>query len=480
MDEDSPIYSLCSQLRTVLYVCFLIRVTKPHVANPLLYCINQRKYNKTNPRIKIQRTSVDMLYSKTDKIIDRELDINAVVLISQKLAIQLGLTEWQWKRVSFSLVNNAAIDGSTPGPVTEHKRWIRVLISYGTEDHLPLVSPVLYHNVQEGDCHDKRDVFIEFCHNDISDYSEPVRRIVLLWNNVQGCDPCNESSKHHQSSPDVAAEVYVKAIDSVKYRCGGELESLLKDYFRTPKVIAVGDCIALPVPKHRAHEFTPGSSIIPPKHVFITVTQVKVQTGAETRQCVQVSVGVTDLYLSGSTHCLLPVMYENFNADGQIDYPPLLKDTVNKVKLILESNLRKRKHPLCTRVRPINTGSVLEKGVRNQRYHGRLKGKLNSREDKQGEVEESFSYKQLHTSSVTLLLLGPPGSGKKQVIKLSASSLGLGVVWANCWQLKGDTSGGTEARLRQMFIRASAMGPCILALLNVHCLSNVSKMCVSI
>ncbi|KAK4307677.1 hypothetical protein Pmani_020571 [Petrolisthes manimaculis] len=353
----------------------------------------------------------------------------------------------------------------------EQRRWIRVIVSHGVEDHISLVSPVLYHNVHQGGCHVKCDVLIEFNDNDISDYSEPVRRIVLLWNNVQDYDACSDFSTNHQQSPDVAAEVYVKAIESVKYRCGGELESLLKDYFRTPKVIAVGDVIALPISKHRAHELTPGSSIIPPKHVFIMVTQVWVKTGAETKQCVQVSAGVTDLYLSGSTNCLLPVMYEKFDAQGVIESPPLLKDTVGRVKIILQSNVSKRKQALLTQNNSINSGPTL-KEVRKQRNLVRLNGKRDNREEKRGEKELSSTTIQQHISSVTLLLLGPPGSGKKQVIKLAASSLGLGVVWANCWQLKGDTSGGTEAKLRQMFIRASAMGPCILALLNIHCLSN--------
>lgn len=58
------------------------------------------------------------------------------------------------------------------------------------------------------------------------------------------------------------------------------------------------------------------------------------------------------------------------------------------------------------------------------------------------------------------------------MIKLAASAVGLATVWVNCWQLKGDTSGSTEARLHQAFLRAASLGPCALVLQDVHCLSK--------
>ncbi|XP_042233988.1 peroxisome assembly factor 2-like isoform X2 [Homarus americanus] len=475
MAEDETVLRLWRYLQIVLYTCLLIKVSRPHIDNPLLYAAKQSKFNQSKHRVKLRRLSLKSLHCKAVKVVGGEPDVNAVVLINKKKAVSLGLRCGEWQNILCHFEDTTKTDVSPD--VVKHvlRRWIMIVVCPDiTEDHC-FVSPLLYHNLQQGNCN--RDPVIEFENSAVTVLSDAVQRILALWKDVHETKTVTENKNNMQNSPDIATEVHVQLVEST-YKCGSEVELLLKDYFKIPKVVATGDILVVPIPNHLGHEFVSNTSIIPPKYVFIKISGAKVRCGSETKQSVIVTEGVTSLYLAGTTHCCLPSLNLNFDDRGNVDVPPILKRPFDKLKNILQMEMEERRQCLDNIMH--NSGvATPQKGNKKDKDKLRITSDiLHSKTDTP--CTKVKQYNKIRTpeencgsvGSVSLLLLGPPGCGSEQIIKLAASALGLGVHWTNTWHLKGDTSGGTEARLRQVFLRASAQGPCVLALLNVQCIAK--------
>lgn len=478
MAETQKTWRTLHQLQTLIYACIFIKVTKPHIANPLIYAAKQARCNRFRYRIKVQRISLNVLHRKlrTGKVNVCEPDSNAVVCISEKYAVHLGLQSGQWLSAFFHIGHLAIDSDSQDAPKNVCRRWIMIIVCPDLREDYCLISSILYHNLVQGSHNE--EVVMEFDNKML--LSHHVARILTLWTKSQNrmiFDDC----RYEKYSPDIAAEVHVQVVESPNYRCGNELESLIKDYFRNTKLICVEDILLVPIPSHLGYEFVSGSAIIPPKHIFIKVISVKGRSNVQTKECVFLNVNATKLYLTGTTHCLLPPLMDDFDEQGNVNIPPVLKKTVSKVKNVLWMEMQEKvlgSKAFKNLPKKNDTGtSTVDKGISGdssvsenstaKSYVQCVKG----RETKAGESIQEHSY----MDTVTLLLIGPPGCGNEQVIKFAASALGLAVVWINCWNLKGDTSGGTEARLRQAFLRASSQGPCVLALLNVQSLAKVSE-----
>lgn len=479
MAEDKMEMKMWSQLQMLFYACIFIKATRPHIVNPLVYAAKQAKCSQSRSRVQLRRVSLKTLHRRVVRTIGCEPDINAVVLISEKIAIRLGLRSGQWQNV---LCYNG--DPSKSGVCKDQmenirRRWIMVIVCPDLGEDQCLVSSILYHNLQDGN---NKEVFIEFDNSGIIFKSEAAKRIFMLWNDGHGSKISNENSECTQYSPDTATEVQIQIVESTKYKCGNELESLLRDHFRIPKLISVRDVLVVPISSHLGYDFVTNNSIIPPKYVFIKITGTKGRSNIETQHSVQVKMGVTSLYLTGTTHCLLPSFTESFDDQGDLDVPPVLEKTFGKLKNVLQMEMKQRRRVLQTYDVSIQHRSktIHWKGSMNHKDKSRISSDIkhsekdaHDRKDKPDNELCIHEQEQSNVGSATVLLLGPPGCSNEHVIKFAASALGLGVLWTNSWHLKGDTSGGTEARLRQTFVRASVQGPCVLALLNVHCIAKV-------
>ncbi|XP_071530880.1 peroxisomal ATPase PEX6 isoform X2 [Panulirus ornatus] len=473
---ENMVMNMWSHLQMLLYTCILIKAIRPHIVNPLVFAAKQAKCSQSRRRIKVRRISMKTLHYRVVKTIGFEPDVNAVVLISEKSAISLGLKCGQWQSVLYHNGNPSKSGMCKDQMENVCRRWIIIVVCSGLgEDHC-FVSSILYHNLQGGN---DKEVFIEFDDNGITFQSEAIKRILMLWNDGHGSKISSENFESAQIYPDVANEVHIQIVESTKYKCGNELESLLRDYFRIPKLISVKDVLAVPIPTHLGYDFVTSGSIIPPKYVFIKIMGTKVRSDRETQQSVLIEMGVTSLYLTGTTHCHLPLFMEDFDKQGDLDVPPILEKTFVRLKNVLQMEMQQRRHMQWN-----SNGSIQHSSktvhLKSSRKHKDKCSVLNDikhfendayrRKEKNSEV--CTHEEQSNVDNATILLLGPPGCGNEQVIKFAASALGLGVLWTNSWQLKGDTSGGTEARLRQTFVRATSQGPCVLALLNVHCIAK--------
>lgn len=453
---------MVASLQVLLYTCILLKAAKPHLLNPVRYAIHLRRQSPARYRLKVQRISVKAFHGKAPTGLHCELDLNAAAFISVRTAIDLGFRNGQWHRVIFL--------GEGPTKKPEFKisltnargRWIQVMSCPDIEDKLCLVSPILYHNLQKSS--QDSSIIVDFVDSYRVTPSEDVKKVLALWNEVQGADFGRGEERVPPSFPNTAAEVHVKVIESAQYKYGAELESLLIDYFRIPKIVSLGDTLVLSIPSHLAHEFTPSSAMVPPKTIFVKVVKVIGKSGSETKHCVQVAVSRTNLYLAGTMQSPFPPYSEVFDSQGETDVPPVLKETYQRLKNIMHMVLKDTDKNIAISDGPKKRSSN-PTTPRNTSRRQRNKSNTTTPQHTQHSAPNTIK-------SVTVLLLGPPGQGSEQAIKLAASSVGLGTVWINCWQLKGDTSGATEARLHQTFVRASAFGPCVLVLQDVHCLSK--------
>ncbi|XP_053641891.1 peroxisomal ATPase PEX6 isoform X1 [Cherax quadricarinatus] len=482
MAEESTVLRTLSYMQMLLYVCSLIKVTRPHIVNPLEFAAKQTNYTQSRHRLKVLRVSLKTLYCRSLKVISCEPDINAVVLVNKKIALCLGLRCGQWQNVLCCLENPPRNGASNDNVKIVRRRWIMIGVCPDVAENQCLVSPVLYHNLQQGI--DNKNVVIEFdSTGGVAVLSDAVKRIFTLWKDAHGAESIlNINKKFTQHTPDTAVEVYVQVVESSKYKCGSQLELLLKDYFRVPKLITVGDILIIPVPSHLGYEFTVINSVIPPKYIVIKISGAKTKPDIDTKQSSLVTMGITSLYLAGTVQCYHPILAEKFDDKGNVDIPPVLNDTFVKVKEVLHMEMQEREQ-----VPQSLDGDICSKSIathwkgfgKNNLVHTKessdiLRSRTDPHHGKDEHYIEAFvsEGEQGNIGGITLLLMGQPGSGIEQIIKLAASALGLGVLWINSWHLKGDTSGGTEAKLRQTFLRASTQGPCVLALLSVHCFTK--------
>ncbi|KAG0719378.1 Peroxisome assembly factor 2 [Chionoecetes opilio] len=462
MTEPSDVLAC---LQVLLYTCVLLKAVKPHLLNPLSYAGHRGRGRPGSCRLKVQRVSAQALLQKAPQGLHCELDLNAVAVISEKTAVDLDLKNGQWQRVIICHHNYSSDKQMCRFSLSSAKgRWIQVLLWPEVEDKLCLVSPTLYHNLHGSGADGHKGISVDFVNCYTAMPSEAVKKVLALWNEVQGVDVSKSSGMVTPCSPNMASEIHVKVTDSAQYKYSGELESLLKDYFRIPKIVSQGDTLVLPIPSHLAHEFTPSNVILPPRNVFVKVIRVIGKAEAEVKHCVHVAVGSTSLYLAGTTHSSLPSYTEEFDNQGDIDVPPLLRKTYIKLRKIMQILLQEggQKRDVIS-----NNPKKISSAPSTPRSSNR------EREEVHTSTHEEPDHKAAnHIKSVTVLVLSPPGQGSEQVVKLAASAVGIGTVWVNCWQLKGDSSGATEARLHQVFVRAAVLAPCVLVLQDVHCLAK--------
>ncbi|XP_063613596.1 peroxisomal ATPase PEX6-like isoform X2 [Penaeus indicus] len=445
MAEHQEHCKIYQYVKLLIYTASLIKIIRPHISDPITYAV--KKTTRGKLRLSVQRISLKKLNTLLTSSPGFEPDLNADVFISERKAIYYGVQNGEWYHVFFF----GSMCMKTPNLQVIKRRWIRVHIHSDIDDDHCLLSPILFYNLQNGNHNQVWNLEFDDSISSIL-FSDHVKRVLTLWKEAYAVRE-SEKVTMVQSSPATATEVHVQIVESPDYKCGSELEVLLSDAFRVPKLAAVEDILGLPVPNHLGYEFSTGTSIIPPKYIFIRISVLQKDHGSKTKESLLISTETANLYLVGTTHSYLPPLCKSFDRGGTVDVPPVLKRTFSNVTNILQSELRERKQEVLSGKRDLSE-NVKKKKSRMQK-------------DSFGNLEREH-----RAGGANILMLGATGSGSEQIIELSASSLNLSVVWADCWHLKGDTSGGTEARLRQIFSKGAGQAPCVLALTSVHAISK--------
>ncbi|XP_070274669.1 peroxisome biogenesis factor 6 [Myotis yumanensis] len=214
--------------------------------------------------------------------------------------------------------------------------------------------------------------------------------------------------------PPFAKELHIEIVSSPHYSTSGNYDHVLYQHFQTPRAVQEGDVLC--VPTVGQVETLEGSPEKLPRwqEMFFKVKKTVGEAPDGPTSAYLADTTHTSLYLVGSTLSPVPRVPSGESSLWSSLSPPGLEALVTE---------------LCAALKPrLQPGGALLTG----------------------------------TGSV--LLRGPPGSGKTTAVAAACSRLGLHLLKVPCSSLCADSSGAVETKLQATFSRARCCRPVVLLL----------------
>ncbi|XP_003403954.2 peroxisome biogenesis factor 6 isoform X2 [Loxodonta africana] len=214
--------------------------------------------------------------------------------------------------------------------------------------------------------------------------------------------------------PPFARELHIEIVSSPHYSINGNYDHVLYRHFQTPRVVQEGDVLC--VPTVGQVEILEGSPEKLPRwpEVFFKVKKTVGEAPEEPTSAYLADTTHTSLYMAGATLSPVPGLPSKEHTLWSSLSPPGLEALVTE---------------LCAALKPrLQPGGALLTGA----------------------------------SSV--LLRGPPGSGKTTAVTAACNRLGLHLLKVPCSSLCADSSGAVETKLQATFSRARRCRPAVLLL----------------
>uniref|UniRef100_A0A8C0CZG3 Peroxisomal ATPase PEX6 n=1 Tax=Balaenoptera musculus TaxID=9771 RepID=A0A8C0CZG3_BALMU len=222
--------------------------------------------------------------------------------------------------------------------------------------------------------------------------------------------------------PPFAKELHIEIVSSPHYSTNGTYDHVLYRHFQTPRAVQEGDVLC--VPTVGQVEILEGSPEKLPRwrEMFFKVKKTVGEAPDGPTRAYVADTTHTSLYLVGSTLSLVPRLPSGESTPWSNLSPPGLEGLVTE---------------LCAALKPrLQPGGALLTG----------------------------------TGSV--LLRGPPGSGKTTAVAAACNCLGLHFLKVPCSSLCADSSGAVETKLQATFSRAGRCRPVVLLLTAVDLLGR--------
>ncbi|XP_070217417.1 peroxisome biogenesis factor 6 isoform X2 [Bos mutus] len=222
--------------------------------------------------------------------------------------------------------------------------------------------------------------------------------------------------------PPFAKELHIEIVSSPHYSTNGNYDHVLYRHFQTPRAVQEGDVLCVPtVGQVEILEASP-EKLPRWQEMFFKVKRTVGEAPDGQARAYLADSAHTSLYLVGSTLSLVPRLPSGDSTPWSSLSPPGLEALVTE---------------LCTALKPrLQPGGALLTG----------------------------------TGSV--LLRGPPGSGKTTAVAAACSRLGLHLLKVPCSSLCADSSGAVETKLQAAFSRARRCRPVVLLLTAVDLLGR--------
>ncbi|XP_012628611.2 peroxisome biogenesis factor 6 [Microcebus murinus] len=222
--------------------------------------------------------------------------------------------------------------------------------------------------------------------------------------------------------PPFARELHIEIVSSPHYSTNGNYDHVLYRHFQTPRVVQEGDVLC--VPTVGQVEILEGSPEKLPRwrEMFFKVKKTVGEAPGGPTSAYLADTTHTSLYMVGSTLNPVPRLPSGESTVWNSLSPPGLEALVTELCAVLKPRLQ--------------PGGTLLTG----------------------------------TSSV--LLRGPPGSGKTTVVAAACGRLGLHLVKVPCSSLCADSSAAVETKLQAAFSRARRCRPAVLLLTAVDLLGR--------
>ncbi|XP_007458290.1 PREDICTED: peroxisome assembly factor 2 isoform X2 [Lipotes vexillifer] len=222
--------------------------------------------------------------------------------------------------------------------------------------------------------------------------------------------------------PPFAKELHIEIVSSPHYSTNGTYDHVLYQHFQTPRAVQEGDVLC--VPTVGQVEILEGSPEKLPRwrEMFFKVKKTVGEAPDGPTRAYVADTTHTSLYLVGSTLSLVPRLPSGESTPWSSLSPPGLEGLVTE---------------LCAALKPrLQPGGALM------------------------------------TGAGSVLLRGPPGSGKTTAVAAACSCLGLHLLKVPCSSLCADSSGAVETKLQATFSRAGRCRPVVLLLTAVDLLGR--------
>ncbi|XP_028398673.1 peroxisome assembly factor 2-like [Dendronephthya gigantea] len=357
-------------------------------------------------------------WSKNLTVHDSVADVDHQVWIAKKTMNEMGLNNGTWVRCQVNYERLRKDGKSKSGK-------IKLAQVYPIEEQ-PLLACV-WRNP-----HIIKD---EELFKDEIAYVSPVFVFNLLQRPFQDIETimlCLERAEVGESPPSFAYEVNVSVISSPITKITKMYDLVLTEHFRTPRLVSKGDVLSIycdwknldaPNTQVALDEGLPRSHVL-----YIKVDKV---LGKEESLSYFVDARNSKLYQGEVAQSYIPSSAELF-----------------------VQNSSKVKQPRSSYWLTSHPGGL-------EGYISKLEAAL-----------RSLLYTSSSSDVFPILLSGPAGVGKRTVVMATCRRLNLHVVDINCNEICSDTTGATEARMRNSFQKAFTCAPCVMLLSNIHCLGK--------
>ncbi|XP_072031477.1 peroxisomal ATPase PEX6-like [Amphiura filiformis] len=278
------------------------------------------------------------------------------------------------------------------------------------EDNVVYLSPLLWFNLQE--------------HPSTLIQPNAVVSIRLANKELESQQSITVSSCSisRSSQPHLATEIHLALVKSSDYPMTSNFDQAVKKHFSQTRVISLGDVIALQgqyFPEY-TQDITEGVHMRLPLICYKVTKILPVVEGAAS---FLVNSLLTSVYQAGPVNSFIPVTMDVYLSSY---YDPIW-------------------------------GSPMPAGIANY----------------VDEVEELLlpylvPRSQCNRLTPSILLTGPSSSGKSTAIKSVCRRLNMHYFPVSCYDLCGDTSASTEAKITNLAFKAGLCTPCILLMRNVH------------
>ncbi|XP_077017944.1 peroxisome biogenesis factor 6 [Tamandua tetradactyla] len=214
--------------------------------------------------------------------------------------------------------------------------------------------------------------------------------------------------------PPFARELHIEIVSSPHYSTNGNYDHVLYQHFQIPRVVQEGDVLC--VPTVGQVEILEGSPEKVPRwqEMYFKVKKTVGEAPDGPTSAYLADTTHTSLYMVGSTLSTVPRLPSREDTLWSSLSPPGLEVLVTELCAVLKPRLQPG-------------GSLL-------------------------------------TGTSSVLLRGPPGSGKTTAVTAACSRLGLHLLKVPCASLCADSSGAVETKLQATFSRAHSCRPAVLLL----------------
>ena len=435
---------LLNNVRILVYVGQLLKSTRKHVSDP--YVLSETIGNRQillKP-VEVRRSSPENLLKCTLSV--RSSCINSILILPFSIATRLPFHEGQWLKVKFVNFSKGM----------SIMRWVRIYFNRNQLTKYFLVSNILFHNISQKL---KTKVFyVDFNF----DKSEKLgfENIIMLWN----ANNKNNEIKHANTvserdrRPKTAKSIKVSIVNSPCYKNSACVEQLLKRYFSTDIIVATGDIVTIPIPEYMSHLFTNSFYMVPPSEIFIFVRSIEADllNNTEDNDSFIVNNAKSMLYLLSDISEATPSSVYSFDSENN------------------EPNIYNWMEMHCDKLNKVINSHLTDDFKRKFDSNDKVNQNTETNKILTNELSSFIDLFQSLSLSGHILLREPRGSGAVEIVEIVSAMNNLHLYKVNAWNLKGDTSATTIARLQNKFNQAVSYGPCIMLLEHVSCLAKVS------